>query len=69
MPNFRRQDVKNRQNSFDDHPETLASAQNNWGAVRAAYNTYERLLRWVARETARRVAGCFADCSLHERIL
>ena len=58
VPNFRRQDVKNRQNSFDDlHPETLASAQETTEALfEQSYNTYERLLEMgVARETARRV--------------
>lgn len=58
VPNFRRQDVKNRQNSFDDlHPETLASAQETTEALfDQAYNLYERLLAMgIARETARRI--------------
>lgn len=58
VPAFRRQDTKNRQNSFDDlHPEVIASAQETTEALfDQAYNTYERLLSLgIAKETARRV--------------
>ena len=58
VPQFRRTDEKNRQNSFDDlHPEIQASAQETASSViDAAWNCYERLLAMdVALETARRV--------------
>ena len=58
VPEFRRQDTKNRQNSFDDlHPEIKASAEETASSViDAAWNCYERLLAMdVALETARRV--------------
>jgi len=58
VPHFRRQDTKNRQNSFDDlHPEIIASATETTQAIiDAAYNCYERLLSMdIALETARRI--------------
>jgi thymidylate synthase (FAD) len=57
-PYFRRQDPKNRQNSFDDlDPETQAAAQAEaQTCIDLAYTAYEGLLeRGVAKETARRI--------------
>lgn len=58
MPTFRRQDRKNRQNSFDDiHPTYQQDLQIAAGRVISdAFLLYESLLeRGVAKETARRV--------------
>jgi len=58
MPTFRRQDIKNRQNSFDDiHPTYQQDLQIAAGRVISdAFLLYESLLeRGVAKETARRV--------------
>ena len=58
MPTFRRQDTKNRQNSFDDiHPTHQQDLQIAAGRViKDAFMLYESLLeRGVAKETARRV--------------
>jgi len=58
MPTFRRQDTKNRQNSFDDiHPTHQQDLQIAAGRVISdAFLLYESLLeRGVAKETARRV--------------
>lgn len=57
-PHFRRQDVKNRQNSFDDLTEEeqdLAQAVAQ-ASIDLAYASYETLLEsGVAKETARRI--------------
>jgi thymidylate synthase (FAD) len=58
VPNFRRQDQKNRQNSYDDIPEEdemrLRSAAAR--AIGNAFGVYESmLLQGVAKETARRI--------------
>jgi thymidylate synthase (FAD) len=58
MPTFRRQDTKNRQNSFDDiHPTHQQDLQIAAGRVISdAFLLYESMLeRGVAKETARRV--------------
>ena len=58
MPTFRRQDTKNRQNSFDDiHPTHQQDLQIAAGRVISdAFMLYESMLeRGVAKETARRV--------------
>ena len=58
MPVFRRQDQKNRQNSFDDiHPTYQQDFQIGAGRViKDAFLFYESLLeRGVAKETARRI--------------
>ncbi|MEL0120476.1 MAG: FAD-dependent thymidylate synthase [Opitutae bacterium] len=58
MPTFRRQDTKNRQNSFDDiHPTHQQDLQIAAGRVICdAFMLYESMLeRGVAKETARRV--------------
>lgn len=58
MPTFRRQDEKNRQNSFDDiHPTHQQDLQIGAGRViQDAFLFYESLLeRGVAKETARRI--------------
>lgn len=58
MPNFRRQDTKNRQNSFDDLPEdTLREADAIAGsALVTSYRAYQQLINLgVAKECARRV--------------
>lgn len=57
-PHFRRQDKKNRQNSFDDlSVEEQESAQAvAEKCIDLAYDTYEKLLEaGVAKETARRI--------------
>ena len=45
IPEFRRQDLKNRQNSIDDlHPEVLASAQETaQSSIDQAFHIYERM--------------------------
>ncbi len=68
VPQFRRQDTKNRQNSFDDlHPEIIASATETTQAIiDAAYNCYERLLSMgVAKETARRILPVCTPTTLY----
>jgi thymidylate synthase (FAD) len=57
-PHFRRQDTKNRQNSFDDlSAEEQACAQEvAERCIDLAYDTYEKLLEaGIAKESARRV--------------
>jgi len=57
-PHFRRQDIKNRQNSFDDltREEQACAQEVATQCIDLAYDTYEKLLEaGVAKETARRV--------------
>ena len=68
VPEFRRQDLKNRQNSIDDlHPEVLASCRETSQAViDQAFNVYERMLeRSVALETARRILPVCTPTTLY----
>ena len=68
VPEFRRQDKKNRQNSIDDlHPEVLASCRETSQAViDQAFNVYERMLeRGVALETARRILPVCSPTTLY----
>ena len=58
VPRFRRQDEKNRQNSFDDIHEThQEDFQTRAGyAISQSFRVYESLLKaGVAKETARRI--------------
>ncbi len=58
VPRFRRQDEKNRQNSFDDiHPTHQDDFQRRtYGVFSDIFTLYESLLRdGVAKETARRI--------------
>ena len=68
VPEFRRQDLKNRQNSIDDlHPEVLATCRETSQAViDQAFNVYERMLeRSVALETARRILPVCTPTTLY----
>lgn len=58
LPKFRRQDVKNRQNSIDDIDELILDEINDKVAVQlgSTYNLYQELLDiGVAKECARRI--------------
>lgn len=58
VPHFRRQDRKNRQNSFDDLTSTEQDTAQGVAqkAIDLAYDTYESLLdAGIAKETARRI--------------
>ena len=68
IPRFRRQDEKNRQNSFDDvHPTHQQDLQT--GAARVikdAFLLYESMLeRGVAKETARRILPLCTPTSMY----
>jgi len=68
VPAFRRQDLKNRQNSIDDlHPEVLASAQETaQSSIDQAFNMYERMLeQGIALETARRILPVCTPTTLY----
>lgn len=68
IPTFRRQDVKNRQNSFDDiHPTYQQDFQIRAGRVIGdAFAFYESLLeRGVAKETARRILPLCTPTTLY----
>lgn len=57
-PQFRRQDSRNRQNSFDDLPEDLQEKFRRLveDHFRSGYDIYEQMLEsGIAKETARRV--------------
>jgi len=57
-PQFRRQDSRNRQNSFDDLPEDLQEKFRSLveDHFRSGYDIYEQMLEsGIAKETARRV--------------
>jgi len=58
LPNFRRQDSQNRQNSFDDlnTEEQLVAQALAKQSIDLAYDAYETLLEnGIAKETARRI--------------
>ena len=68
IPQFRRQDTKNRQNSFDDLPEDdeirFRSAAGN--VIGKAYGVYEAMLaQGVAKETARRILPLCTPTTLY----
>jgi len=68
IPRFRRQDDKNRQNSFDDLPEDdeirFRSAAGN--VIGKAYGVYEAMLaQGVAKETARRILPLCTPTTLY----
>ena len=68
IPKFRRQDDKNRQNSFDDLPEDdeirFRSAAGN--VIGKAYGVYEAMLaQGVAKETARRILPLCTPTTLY----
>ena len=68
IPQFRRQDNKNRQNSFDDLPEDdeirFRSAAGQ--IIGRAYGLYEAMLaQGVAKETARRVLPLCTPTTLY----
>ena len=68
IPQFRRQDTKNRQNSFDDLPEDdemrFRSAAGN--IIGKAYGVYEAMLaQGVAKETARRILPLCTPTTLY----
>jgi thymidylate synthase (FAD) len=68
IPAFRRQDDKNRQNSFDDLPEDdeirFRSAAGN--IIGKAYGVYEAMLmQGVAKETARRILPLCTPTTLY----
>ena len=68
IPEFRRQDLKNRQNSIDDlHPEVLASAQETaQSSIDQAFHIYERMLeQGIALETARRILPVCTPTTLY----
>ena len=68
VPEFRRQDLKNRQNSIDDlHPEVLASAQETaQSSIDQAFHIYERMLeQGIALETARRILPVCTPTTLY----
>ena len=68
VPDFRRQDKKNRQNSIDDlHPEVLGTCRETSEAlIDQAFNVYERMLeRGVALETARRILPVCSPTTLY----
>jgi thymidylate synthase (FAD) len=68
MPVFRRQDEKNRQNSFDDiHPTHQQDLQIAAGRViKDAFLLYESLLeRGIAKETARRILPLCTPTTLY----
>jgi len=68
VPTFRRQDLKNRQNSIDDlHPEVLASAKETaQSSIDQAFNLYERMLeQGIALETARRILPVCTPTTLY----
>jgi thymidylate synthase (FAD) len=69
VPEFRRQDKKNRQNSIDDlHPEVLASClETSQAVIDQAFNVYERMLeRSVALETARRILPVCSPTTIYQ---
>lgn len=68
IPEFRRQDTKNRQNSFDDLPEDdeirFRSAAGQ--IIGRAYGIYEAMLaQGVAKETARRILPLCTPTTLY----
>jgi len=68
IPQFRRQDAKNRQNSLDDLPEDdeirFRSAAGN--IIGKAYGVYEAMLaQGVAKETARRILPLCTPTTLY----
>lgn len=68
IPRFRRQDDKNRQNSFDDLPEDdeirFRSAAGS--VIGHAYGVYEAMLaQGVAKETARRILPLCTPTTLY----
>ena len=68
MPTFRRQDSKNRQNSFDDiHPTYQQDLQIGAGRIiQDAFLFYESLLeRGIAKETARRILPLCPPTSMY----
>ena len=68
QPSFRRQDLKNRQNSFDDlTAEEQANAQSIANtSIDLAYDAYEALLeKGVAQETARRILPVCTPTTLY----
>lgn len=68
VPTFRRQDKKNRQNSFDDiHPTHQQDLQISAGRVISdAFLLYESMLeRGVAKETARRILPLCTPTTLY----
>ena len=68
IPTFRRQDEKNRQNSFDDiHPTHQQDLQISAGRVISdAFLLYESMLeRGVAKETARRILPLCTPTTLY----
>tara|TARA_R100001510_G_scaffold57428_1_gene65445 strand:+ start:1337 stop:2032 length:696 start_codon:yes stop_codon:yes gene_type:complete len=68
VPHFRSQDIKNRQNSFDDlHPEVQASAQETSEAcIDQAFILYERMIaQGIALETARRILPVCSPTTLY----
>ena len=69
VPEFRRQDKKNRQNSIDDlHPEVLATCnETSQAVIDQAFNVYERMLeRGVALETARRILPVCSPTTIYQ---
>ena len=70
IPEFRRQDTTNRQNSFDDlHPDPFTQQELQVKAqklIRESYDLYEYMLqRGVAKETARRVLPVATPTTLY----
>ena len=68
VPRFRRQDEKNRQNSYDDiHPTHQEDLHNRAARIIAdAFVTYESMLeRGVAKETARRILPLCTPTSMY----
>jgi thymidylate synthase (FAD) len=68
MPDFRRQDIKNRQNSFDDlSDETINDLTEKTGEVLAeVFKLYEHMLeQGVAKECARRILPVCTDTHIY----
>lgn len=67
-PEFRRQDLKNRQNSIDDLPDDFTNEMKDKAAMVIAhsYNVYQELLdKGVAKECARRILPLCSPTTLY----
>jgi thymidylate synthase (FAD) len=68
IPEFRRQDTKNKQNSFDDLPDELVQdlVEKTCDVLSQVYNLYEYMLeQGVAKETARRILPLCTNTHLY----
>lgn len=69
LPDFRRQDLKNRQNSIDDIDDVILDEINDKVAVQlgSVWNLYQELLdSGIAKETARRILPLCSPTTIYQ---